>query len=438
MEALDTLIKAIKDGTDAIKNARADEEVRVKSLVEETLKTVLRQHPGVTPERKLVFEGMPADTEGELFASLPKEVQAEADKMYLLSSITRKPIKALKRYGNFRKMFVDKGSDFAKALDSTTAGGVDEWVPTELSPNLVEKIRLQLKVAALFQTVQMPSNPYQLPVEIGDFDSFLQPENTGDTGQTIIPVGDTSNISANATFTAKGHMTRVLASKEASEDSIIPILPLIERKIVQALANGREDIFLNGDNTGSHMDSDTAGGSSQARRKLTKGLRALAYLNSYTRDLSTLSLNNLLDMIGDMGVYGVSAANTAWITSISGMIALAKIEQLQTLDKVGAGAVVLNGQVGTCLGRPVIVSEFQRNDLDTTGIYAASSAKTTIILANRDAIALGEKSRPTTQLLTELYAVYNQNALLATERIDIQSLFPIASSRVVNLGINVG
>lgn len=418
--------------------ARAEDQAGIKTMVEETLRNVLRTHPGVTKERRIQFDDSMATDEASLTKMLPDEVQHAADNIFLLSSILRKPAKELKSYGNFRRLFDAKAGDFRKALDSTTAGGVDEWVPTDFSSTLREKIRLQLKVAALFPTIPMPSNPYTLPVEVGNIDSFLQSENTADTGQTIIPVGDASSISGSTTFTAQGHASRVLMSKEAQEDSIIPLLPLIQNRIVLALAQGREDVFMNGDNSGSHMDSDTAGGNANLRRKIAKGIRALAYLNSYTTDLSTLSLSNLIDMIAAMGVYGINPADTAWVTGITGAANLMKIEAVQTLDKFGPQAVVLQGQIGFVLGRPLVVSEYQRTDLASTGIYAAASTKTTIALVNRNAIACGERSKIQTQLLTEIYAVYNQNALIASERFDIQSLYPIASNRVCQLGINVG
>lgn len=429
------LIKSVKDATDALKSAHADNEERTKKLVEETIKGVLSQHPGITPARTLPFAG--SDVLGDdLVAEVPVEVQREMDKVFLVSSILRKSPKELKIYPKFRKMFEAKAQEFMKALDSTTAGGVDEWVPTELSPNLIEKVRLQLKVAALFPLINMPTNPYKLPIDVGDFTTFKVPENTADTGQTDIPVGDTGSISGDVTFTAVGHKSIVLSSKEATEDSIIPLLPLIERKLILSLAQGREDAILNGD-TGTHEDTDTT--SATSRRKMFLGLRAMANDNSatHTFDLATMSINNLLAIRELMGVYGVNPSDIAWVTSIKGMMALAKIDALQTLDKVGPQAVILAGQLGTVLGSPLIVSEYVRNDLNASGIYEASATKTVLHCVHRNGFGVGERRRPSTEFLRELYARYDQNATVVTERIDFQPLFPIASNVVVANGLNV-
>jgi HK97 family phage major capsid protein len=433
MEVAD-LVKTVKEATDALTAAHADNQENVKRMVEETIKSVLRAHPGVTPQRTISF-GEQSDRD-EVLKSLPKEVQHEADKIYLLSSIMKVPAKSLKSWGNFRRVCEAKASDFIKALDSTTAGGVDEWVPTEMSASLQEKVRLQLKVASLFPTIQMPSNPYELPIEVGDINSFYLPEQTADTGQTLIPVGDTSSISGKVTFSAKALSTRVLMSKESAEDSIVPLLPLIQNRIVLALAQGREDLILNGDTAGSHEDTDTS--SATSRRKGWLGLRAMSNDQSYTRDLSTLSETNLLDLRADMGIYGVNPADLVFVTSIKGYIALMKIDAVTTLEKFGPNAVILQGQLGSIAGIPIVVSEFVRSDLNASAVYEASATKTVIHCVHRNAFAIGERSRISTQLLTELYAASNQNALLANERLDFQPVYPIASNRVVNTGINVG
>lgn len=441
-QEMESMLTTVKSATDAIKAAQetqsAGEQERVKKMVEETLKSVLRNHPGVTHQRSIQFnDDKLFSPDQDLLTQVPKEVQDEMDKVYIMSQILNVHPKGLKRYGHYRKLFEARANDVMKALDSTTAGGVDEWVPTEMTPSLVEKIRLQLKVAALFGVIPMSSNPYQLPVEVGNIMSFGVDEVTADTGGTEIPVGDTTNLSERTTFTAKGHKTRVLTSKEATEDSIVPLLPYIQNRIVLALAQGREDLILNGDTASPHEDTDTT--SATSRRKKWLGLRAMANDQSFVTDLATLTFSNVLGMRGNMGVYGVNPADLAIVTSIAGFIKMLKeITETTTVDKFGPNAVILSGQLASLAGVPVIVSEYVRTDLNASAVYEALATKTAIYLVNRNAFAIGEKRRPTTQFLTERYAEMDQNALIATERIDFQPLFPIASNHAIELGRNVG
>lgn len=432
----DTLAKSLKDATDAIKTAHSDMEKSVEEKVEQKLKLMLRNHPGFTPARTIKFGNEGVTEADAILGELPKEVHYEMDKIYLLSSFFKVHPKQLKSYSGFRRIFEAKAGDFMKALDSTTAGGVDEWVPTEMSPTLKEKVRLQLKVAGLFPVVPMPSNPFQAPVELGNYNTFYLPEQTADTGQTAIPVGDGNTISGAATFSAKLSTTRVLMSKVATEDSMVPLMPQVQQGIALGLAQAREDFILNGDTAGSHEDTDIT--SATDRRKGWLGLRALANDNAYTTDLSTLSLDNLLTQRGAMGVYGVNPADLAHITGIKGYIAMMKIDGVQTLDKMGPNAVLLAGQLGAVGGVPIIVSEWVREVLNSTGIYESGQTRTVIYTVNRQAFGVGERSRPQAELLTELYAIYGQNAMLITERVDFQPFYTIASNHAIDLGVNVG
>ncbi len=106
-----------------------------------------------------------------------------------------------------------RAGDFKKALDTATAAQGGDWVPTNFSNELFEFVQLQARVSGLFRTIVMPSNPYKLPIGLARINTYKQPEQTADTGQTKIPVGDGSNV-GNSTLTAVGHAARVLTSAE--------------------------------------------------------------------------------------------------------------------------------------------------------------------------------------------------------------------------------
>jgi len=433
MLTLDEVAKSVKEATDAIKAANDSNKETIKTMVEETLKNVLRDHPGFTPERKIEFPGSALSHKDEVMASLPKELQLEQDKIYIMSKMLGRKPQELKSWGGFTR----KMGDFKKALDVATAGEGAEWVPTGFSPELFGLVRLQLKVAALFPTIQMPTNPYKLPVQIGRFTSYKHSEQTADTSQTAISKGDpAAAFTGNCTFTAAVHAVEILASDELTEDSIVPVMPLIQNEIVQALAEGREDAILNGDTAASHEDTDIS--SAADRRKLWLGLRAMANDQSYTRDMATWTLGNLRLMRKDMGKYGVTPSQLAWVTGIAGYIKLLDLDEVTTVDKYGPGATVLAGELGRLDGIPVVVSEWQREVLNASGVYESGQTKTAIDLVYRNGFAIGDRKQGDVKILRELYAEYGQIAMLARERVDFEAIYPIASNRTVNLGINVG
>jgi hypothetical protein len=110
-----------------------------------------------------------------------------------------------------------------RALDSATTNEGAEFIPTGFS-NQVHKIgRVPRKVAGLFGTIKMPTDPWKWPLEQADATAYLTGEATSDTATKFTAsTPGTSNI----TFASKKLAARVLWSAELEEDSSSP-LPLI-------------------------------------------------------------------------------------------------------------------------------------------------------------------------------------------------------------------
>src|SRR5215218_10249236 len=126
-----------------------------------------------------------------------------------------------------------------KAMDTAEAAGGAEFVPTAFSPDLINQVRLDLRVSSLFQHINMPAPTYKLPVEVGPATAYIVPENTADTGQTSITASQGGTGQVTFTATSMGAMTRV--SKELDQDSIVPMVPFIQRQLLRGLAVGLEN-----------------------------------------------------------------------------------------------------------------------------------------------------------------------------------------------------
>lgn len=436
-EEVDGLIKTVKDAADALKSAQGDMKASVEKMVEQALKSVLASHPGTVAEpiRKVEF---PAEAKGsalEVIASMPEEAQKTLDDCFILSKILQRPVTSLKSWSKW----TSKHGEFKKALDTAASGGGAEWIPTDFTTRLWELVRVQGVVAGLFTVIPMPTNPYKLPIELGRLKSWKHSEQNADTGQIKIPVSDVASLTGNQTLTAIGHGVRVLISKDLEEDSIVPMLPFLQSRIVMALAEGREDCIINGDTQSTHQDSDTTDASD--RRKMWDGLRRYALANSYTTDLATLTLDNMRILRSTMGRYGVQPGELAHIMDLRSYIKALSIESITTLEKFGPNATVIKGQLGAIDGSPVVVTEWARNDLDSTGVNSATAAnniKGGLLTVNRMGFVIGERRNASVQLLKELYAESDQDALVIRERVIFDDTYPIASNATVALGYNVG
>lgn len=430
-QEIDTLKSQVKEIVELAKKKDEQFEGTLKNMIQQ----VLANHPGLTPERKIEFpESKIADPERRvksIFTKMPQELRQKANDCFIMSAILGKPVKEL---GHWQE-FCEEGAEFKKALDTATAVGGGDWIPTNFTPEFFEFVRVQTKVAALFRTIPMPSNPYKLPIGIGRISTFKHDEQIADTGQTKIPVSDVNDLSANTVLTAKGHAARVLTSKDVEEDSIVPILPFLNSEIITAMAEGREDAILNGDTAGTHEDSDVT--SASDRRKLWLGLRAMSNDQSYNVDLASFDLTTIRTLRSKMGKYGVMPSALAWITGIRGYLEnLLSLAEVITIDKYGASATILSGELGKLDGIPLIVSEWVREDLNASAVFASGSTKTALHLVGRDNFVIGERRKASVQLLKELYAESDQDALVVRERLTFDPLRPIASNKIVYTGRN--
>jgi HK97 family phage major capsid protein len=137
-------------------------------------------------------------------------------------------------------------------LDNTGQSGFGlEWVPTIWNSTLWRRVRIANPVAGSFaMIIEMPTNPYNLPIETTDPTAYAMPEAT-DMAQLAFTSGNVISVSKIASdkksITAKKLGTRVGFSAELVEDSIIPILPAYRYQVTRVLQNFVDDTIINGD-----------------------------------------------------------------------------------------------------------------------------------------------------------------------------------------------
>lgn len=336
-----------------------------------------------------------------------RDLQSFNDDAYIVASILKVSPRNLKMWQRFE----DSKSALRKAMDTATANEGAEWVPTLLSADYIEKFRVQAKVAALFDDVAMPSNPFKLPYSGGLSASnfYLVGESTSDS-PTASPAS--TMATGDQTLTAKKLKSRLLFSDEIDEDSIVAVLPILRSELVIGGSEAIEDCVLNGDTTAPHMDSDVT--DSKDRRKIWNGLRDQCPSGTKV-DLGTFATATFLTILTKMGKYGVNPAELAMITGATGYNKYRNVAELLTVDKYGPAATILNGELGKFFGSPVIVSEYIRENLNATGVYDATTmTKTVIVVINRRGVILG--SRGGVKLKFEEEGAVDQNQLTMSFR----------------------
>lgn len=326
----------------------------------------------------------------------------------------------------------------ARAINTQDAGAGVEFIPTELSASLIERVNLPLRVPALFPMIPMPTNPFKVPgMGVARVRGGIHPEQKGNTGQGNFKVAQPGT--RQITLTAKKFAARILTSKEAEEDSIIAIMPFLQAEIVDYLSADLEDAVINGDTSQSHMDADVT--DADDPRKAWDGLRARAASAAKTdAGNANASLAMLRENRKKMGKYGITPSTLAHITSMASYIDLLGDEAVQTVDKYGSGATVLTGELGRADGVPIIVSEYVRQDLDDdAGVYVGSEVadRTVLLTVHTGGYLRGSRRGMTVEWARELYIESDQDLVVASLRQAFEPRYPAATEFTVALHYNV-
>lgn len=253
-----------------------------------------------------------------------------------------------------------------KAMTSVGVGIGDEWVPTDLSSELQRRFYATSDLAAIISAreIDMPTQPYEYPLVTTRPVFYL--ETTENVEATPSNIG-TSKVTLNA----KKMMGRVDFSYELEEDSIIPILPMVQELLSAAAADAYESAIINGDTTAVHMDSDTQAVPKAAERAFD-GLRKYAKdVAGLWVDLSTGGLTeaNLRSMKKRMGKYGARPRDLIWLVGPGAINDMMGITNVTTIEKYGPRATLVTGELTSFLGIPIVVSERMREDLNALGVY---------------------------------------------------------------------
>ncbi len=243
------------------------------------------------------------------------------------------------------------------AMDSTTAGKGDEIVPTGIASRLWEDVNQETRVASLFNRIAMPTNPFDIPLQLGDVNWYPGSENSAVTGS--------APKTAKQTLTAYELVAEVPWSLTLDEDAVFAVLPEVRRTLVRNAAEVIDDVLLNADQTtedGINADGATLTTSSAGNAHFLIGFDGLIHLPLVDNTNQGISLANpvsasaYLNLLKKLGKYGLSQSETVFITDVATFTAGLGMSSVETVDKLGPKATILSGQLASIYGHPLIVS----------------------------------------------------------------------------------
>ncbi len=312
---------------------------------------------------------------GRISVSSPYDALDALDLLhgYVLLRATKNFRGVSEQYGNalaskLQRAGLHMGIKTDELSHSTQTGYGDEWVPDLWSAQLWQKARLENVVLPLFRSVEMPSNPFELPAEGTDPTVYFVPETEDEAHLSLgsgNPIPDSKIGSKKITLAAKKLALRVGFSAELAEDAIVPVLSLYREQAMRAVSAAIDHALLNGDtvitaNTNINLIDGTP--SATAVYLAFDGLRKQAVLGSSGANKvdaadAVPSLTLLRQARFKLALrYAARPNDLAWIVDGTTYSRFLAMSEFLTMDKAGALATAQTGQIGFVDGIPVLVS----------------------------------------------------------------------------------
>lgn len=317
--------------------------------------------------------------------------------------------------------YLPEDSEAFKAIKSIKANELNystqtdygkEWVADLWSSDLWRRARIENRVLSLLPTIDMPSNPFNLPLEDADPTVYRVAETTDDAQLNpgaSTPFTRSKLRTENTSITAYKMGLQVALSTEMEEDSIIPFIAQLRTQALEAMNDAMEYVVLHADNTTGTTNINKAGGTVNAADvdKWMLGFKGIAHLPLVT---NTALLHNIgaAPALADLRAirrklparYISRLSDLVYITDPTTATKLIEIDEVLTMDKVGPMATVLTGQIAMIDGIPIVQSEWLEPG-NTAGVISATPADNTkgrILLVYRPAWRVGYRRRVTMDL----------------------------------------
>jgi N4-gp56 family major capsid protein len=205
-----------------------------------------------------------------------------------------------------------------------------------------------------------------------------------------------------------------------------------------------DNVIINGDaSTGAlNINYYTSGGSNiGATNKvlLFDGLRHFSLVDNTSQKSSlaaAVSQDNFLTVMKLLGKYATRPTDLACVVDPWTYLTMLDLSEVITVEKYGAGATILTGEIGKLMGVPIIPSE-EIGKTDTSGYInqtAGSNTKGSFVIFHRPSFIAGRKRLVTMESDRDIQK--QENILVISTRMAFKPWGAVASETSFALGYN--
>jgi hypothetical protein len=272
-----------------------------------------------------------------------------------------------------------------KLLTATGSGTGDEFVPTGMAGELWENFFLGSRIVNNLGIVPMDTDPYDSPVHWGPI--------TWRKGGAGEATAAQDPATAKSTYTATEQIAEVNWNYDFDEDAVINVLPSLRQELARSGAEQMDAFALNADSTAAatgniNLDDDTPPTDAYYLSSGQDGIRHyfLVDRTSQSANISTTLTDALWrDGVAKQGKFAATPSDNIAITNIKTYLkSILSLTNVRTLDKYGPSATILNGELASMDGIPLIVSESMAlaEDDGKVSATAANNDEGTIAFVN--------------------------------------------------------
>lgn len=267
----------------------------------------------------------------------------------------------------FTKAMAAIDNVYGRAMDTAETGFGLELIGAQYVSDLWAGARTMSRVSALIPTFPMNAPTAYLPVESAIPEMLFVSESTASNASNYT----TSKTGSNRVqVDAKKFVIHQMWSGEMEEDSIIAYLPFLRGQAQRAIAHYSDSLVLNGDTTNAatgNINLDDADPADTKHYLAFDGIRHAALVDNtgnavsagasltYAKLVNLRSLGIDATYLHDWG-HPINPADFPFVCDPATADEIAQLTQVQTVDKYGSNATVLNGEVGNIGRNPLIAS----------------------------------------------------------------------------------
>lgn len=253
-----------------------------------------------------------------------------------------------------------------EVMHSSNTGAGAEFVPSEVfAKEIFDIIPTRGSLLPLIQSGFHGHNLpkiYTAPVKslsVGDVEFEGRGEWTTGTGsETENDHSQKRATTKNVTLTQAGFIAEIDISDDLLRYGGVNVEQYVRDALADGMAYTAEAVIINGDSetgaTGNVNLDDAAPASTKYYLKIDGGMRERAINGSYTKDAGTLAAADYADLMGVLGEYGVLPEELLFLQNAAVTHKARALSDVLTVDKLGAQATILKGQMGSIFGVPIL------------------------------------------------------------------------------------